>query len=716
MLNFSLKIIFFIKKVYFYYKNFGLWETIKKIFIRLNHNYLFFYATFKKTIFFIKKYGFRFTFHLIKNSFHKIDYFYINDKEIANINKNILIEHTFQKDLTMRKLSLVIHLHVYYIDILPEIIFYLERQNYKSYHLIITTNKKSYVYVHNFLRNSKIKSFEVIEIENLGRDIYPMYLIKDKLRKFDLVLHIHTKKSIYERNFFGWRTNILQIILGSKFSISNSMRYFKNNPKLGILVPYPFNKVISRLTLAGNFFYISYILKLIHSSFLRFRIFFNRNKFPASSMFWFRPDALRYFFNLDLDNSDFRDSDHLPDGSLAHAVERLFFYFSHLSKLNYKYLLPVNYLPSESSFLFNNDIADRILFELKSSLTPIFFTHGIGGGSEFFLKNILKNSRRYLVCYKSNNYVFINLVSEKTEFTFYVRNFQDLYKVFRLINISSITLNSVFGFNINDIVKFTKYFKKNNVQLIYNMHDYYPTCPTVHLINKNNKFCNIPKSSECNNCFNYLSERNFIISYGNRSIQEWRVKFYKLFHLVDIINLYDPSAKIILDKVFNSNISNKYKLIRQNPLYLKNFKPIEPVKNNRFKIASIGLIDHKKGADVITQIANNLDRNTYEYHLIGKALVPLSNCINIHGSYEVDLLPSIVKDLSINLIFFSSIVPETYSYVISEAMALDLPILAFDIGAQGRRLKRYKKGYCVPINSSITDIISKIDLIRNELK
>jgi glycosyltransferase involved in cell wall biosynthesis len=47
-----------------------------------------------------------------------------------------------------------------------------------------------------------------------------------------------------------------------------------------------------------------------------------------------------------------------------------------------------------------------------------------------------------------------------------------------------------------------------------------------------------------------------------------------------------------------------------------------------------------------------------------------------------------------------SIVPETFSYTLTEAMKLGLPIVAFDIGAQASRLARYDRGATVSLDAS----------------
>ena len=58
-------------------------------------------------------------------------------------------------------------------------------------------------------------------------------------------------------------------------------------------------------------------------------------------------------------------------------------------------------------------------------------------------------------------------------------------------------------------------------------------------------------------------------------------------------------------------------------------------------------------------------------------------------------MPSMLEALGVNVVAFPSIVPETFSYVVSEVLAMDLPIVAFDIGAQGQRVAASRRGKVV---------------------
>ena len=94
--------------------------------------------------------------------------------------------------------------------------------------------------------------------------------------------------------------------------------------------------------------------------------------------------------------------------------------------------------------------------------------------------------------------------------------------------------------------------------------------------------------------------------------------------------------------------------------------------------------------------------------VVGASMLPTDPRIKVLGSYNVNALPEIVRGNRINVIFMSSIVPETFSYTISEAIKMGLPIVAFDIGAQGARVGKYELGKVIPLGSSPDVILAAI--------
>lgn len=67
-----------------------------------------------------------------------------------------------------------------------------------------------------------------------------------------------------------------------------------------------------------------------------------------------------------------------------------------------------------------------------------------------------------------------------------------------------------------------------------------------------------------------------------------------------------------------------------------------------------------------------------------------------HGSYEVRDLPHLTRTYGITHWLIPSIWPETFCYTVHEALATGLPVMAFDIGAQGDAVRAAINGIAIP--------------------
>ncbi|GJE49080.1 hypothetical protein GOFOIKOB_2114 [Methylobacterium tardum] len=64
--------------------------------------------------------------------------------------------------------------------------------------------------------------------------------------------------------------------------------------------------------------------------------------------------------------------------------------------------------------------------------------------------------------------------------------------------------------------------------------------------------------------------------------------------------------------------------------------------------------------------------------------------------WDDDEVLDLVNQISADLILLPSIWPETYAYTLTLALRTGLPVVAFDLGAQGERLSAYPNGHRLP--------------------
>jgi hypothetical protein len=129
-------------------------------------------------------------------------------------------------------------------------------------------------------------------------------------------------------------------------------------------------------------------------------------------------------------------------------------------------------------------------------------------------------------------------------------------------------------------------------------------------------------------------------------------------------------------------------------------------------IAFAGAVKRHKGAHLLPDIARSLDT---ELHVFGggdvdlfRPLRALPNVV-IHGYYRAGTLPSLLARHRIGLVVLPSIVPESYSLVLSEAWQAGASVAAFDAGALGERILARGGGWLAPPGSGARGLI---DIIR----
>jgi len=153
--------------------------------------------------------------------------------------------------------------------------------------------------------------------ENRGRDIFPFInTIKDVIKfKYKAICKLHTKRSVYRVDGDLLRDQLLSSLIGDERKIIDIVTRFSHDSSLGMIVPTDFLMKHTGENMESNHDTVARASKILN---LEFRY----DTFPAGSMFWFKPEALRDLNKFK--SSDFDVEHGLADGTLPHGVERIF--------------------------------------------------------------------------------------------------------------------------------------------------------------------------------------------------------------------------------------------------------------------------------------------------------------------------------------------------------------------------------------------------------
>lgn len=226
--------------------------------------------------------------------------------------------------LAQVKLGIGVMAHVFYPDLLEELARELAHLPLPCTLMVSVVDESARVRAEEALsRLPQVKVLHVRTVPNRGRDIAPLLVtFRDDILALDLVCHVHTKKSLYGgREQAGWRQYLFGSLLGSVERLSWIFGMFEANPALGMVYPESYADV----PLWGH----TWLSNVGWGRELAGRLGFDIDTagyldFPAGSMFWARTQALRPLLELDLRTDSFPPEQGQVDGTLQHAVERMF--------------------------------------------------------------------------------------------------------------------------------------------------------------------------------------------------------------------------------------------------------------------------------------------------------------------------------------------------------------------------------------------------------
>lgn len=239
-------------------------------------------------------------------------------QQYPQISTNIAPIPPLKAGLPESSLTIGVHVHVFYPELLPEIYVFLSNIPFK-FSAVVTCPQSIEKEVYSRLANQPYT--RVVGVENKGRDIAPWLLVGAKLlRNHDVVLKLHTKSTPHASALSGWRLQLLWNLLGSVNNVGGVIQNFIEDKNLAISMPLYHPNIVSDINWGGNKEKVNEIAQQLG-------INVDTTKdvlpFPAGSMFWYRPDSLHTLLDYKWDIEHFPEEEGQTDGTLMHAIERL---------------------------------------------------------------------------------------------------------------------------------------------------------------------------------------------------------------------------------------------------------------------------------------------------------------------------------------------------------------------------------------------------------
>ena len=338
-----------------------------------------------------------------------------------------------------------------------------------------------------------------------------------------------------------------------------------------------------------------------------------------------------------------------------------------------------------------------------SKKTILFFDMYLGGGTNSYFKNYITNLPEgndiLRVQNTENSRVYvITLYDEGKKYRTKKEGLNELFDTLSQLPVLKIIISNLISWkNPLEVLCLIKETFKKNIPISLCVHDYFSVCPFYTLM-KNGHYCGGPQKG-CEKCFltnNGSNERQK--DYANQyDILTWRQSWGNfLQNCVDEIVVFSESSKKIMLQAY-PKIKGKITIVPHKVPYLR---PCHILPHKDINICVVGgATEDAKGMYVLQEMEKIIARKTGINLIIVGCYDKTNSKTIVTGMYERDKLPDILEQYQGDVVMLPSIAPETFSYVVSEGMMMELPVACFNIGAPVERVSKYKKGL----------IISRID-------
>lgn len=353
----------------------------------------------------------------------------------------------------------------------------------------------------------------------------------------------------------------------------------------------------------------------------------------------------------------------------------------------------------------------RLLHWVEAERKPLALVidHDLGGGANLYRLSLMDRlaAEGFLPILLSAHHGILayQLVAKrgKRTRTAHIEDLNALFKALSGANFGRVVFNNIISFPapLALVDALTNWLKQKGIrQFSFMVHDHYCICPSWLLLNDAGKFCGIPDTSVCASCLP-ANTSLFLEFTRGIDIVSWRAAWGALLQEADEIRCFSNATRNLLLRAHPevnwervSVVPHTLDHVRLRKVALKD--PGWPV------IGVIGHISYHKGAAVVRDLANHIKITGKKARIVVIGTIEYDlpmEFATITGNYRPEQLPDILEAHGVNVGFFPSICPETFSYVTEEMITMRLPVLAFDLGAPGEKVTQYAFGRVIPLGS-----------------
>ena len=232
-----------------------------------------------------------------------------------------------------------------------------------------------------------------------------------------------------------------------------------------------------------------------------------------------------------------------------------------------------------------------------------------------------------------------------------------------------------------------------DARIVYLVHDYLSVCPRFTLLSPAGVYCGAETGTAgCGKCLADARCANVPIAKGT-SREEWLAAFGRLFAAAAEVRTFSEDTRSRIARVFPGVHPT---LVPHRALAAFPRRP--SLRSGPPTIGVFGFIQLAKGSAQVLALAEylrSIGEDDARIAVVGEIVTGSGDIppnVTMTGAYAHEDLPAIIEREGINVAYFSSVCPETFSFVTRELIALGLPVVCHDLGAPRDAVAKYDRG------------------------
>lgn len=234
------------------------------------------------------------------------------------------------------------------------------------------------------------------------------------------------------------------------------------------------------------------------------------------------------------------------------------------------------------------------------------------------------------------------------------------------------------------------------IPVVLSFHDFYFTCPTVHLLDDQDRYCAGRCTPGDGSCHVPPAGLDGLPHLKHAFVHQWREEVTAMLGHVDAFVTTSDHVRAVHRRALPAIGTRPFEVIPHGrSLPQRHGLAAPPRPGAPLRILVLANVERHKGPEYLREV-KRLAGDGIELHLLGDVPERYADLGVVHGRYRPEELADRVAAIAPAVVGLFSVVAETFSHAMTEAWALGIPVVATDLGAFGERLRSHGGGWLVP--------------------